>query len=93
MKETPPGLGKELDEIRDRLGDILESLIPSDVKARIERVPFRRSVRFMRGTGKNPMVTRTLRIFHPDYSALQPDDRKKFGPTEKRLAEMGLRKA
>jgi hypothetical protein len=87
-----PQLGKDIDAIRDRLGEILESLIPSDAKARIERVPFRRAVRFLGGSG-NPMVTRTLRIFHPDYAAVQPDDRKKFGPTEKRLAEMGFRKA
>ena len=39
------------------------------------------------------MVTRTLRIFHPDYAAVQPDDRQKFGPTEKRLSEMGFKKA
>jgi hypothetical protein len=82
-----------LDEIRDRLGEILESLIPTDTKARIERVPFRRAVRFPKGGGKNPMVTRTLRVFHPDYSALQPGDREKFYPTEKRLEEMGFTRA
>jgi hypothetical protein len=88
-----PELAKEVDEIRDRLGDVLESLIPTDAKARIERVPFRRAFRFMHGSAKNPMVTRTLRVFHPDYSALRPDDRKKLAPTEKRLTEMGFRKA
>lgn len=87
-----PEDGKRLDEIRDWLGAILESLIPSDAKARIERVPFRRAVRFPRGAGKYPVVTRTLRIFHPDYSALRPGDRAKFGPTEKRLAEMGFKR-
>ena len=87
-----PELGKDIDAIRDRLGEILESLIPSDAKARIARVPFRRAVRFLRGGGK-PVVTRTLRIFHPDYAAIQPDDRAKFAPTEKRLAEMGFKKA
>jgi len=87
-----PELGKDIDAIRDRLGEILESLIPSDTKARIERVPFRRAVRFLRGAG-NPVVTRTLRIFHPDYAAVQPDDRQKFGPTEKRLTEMGFKNA
>lgn len=87
-----PELGKDIDAIRDRLGEILESLIPSDAKARIERVPFRRAVRYLRGGGK-PVITRTLRIFHPDYAALQPDDRKKLGPTEKRLTEMGFKKA
>ena len=79
-----------LDGIRDRLGDILESLIPKDTKARIERVPFRRAVRFPKGGGKNPLVTRTVRVFHPDYSALQPGDREKLYPTEKRLEEMGF---
>jgi len=88
-----PELAKDVDEIRDRLGDILESLIPADAKARIERVPFRRAFRFMRGQGKNPMITRTLRVFHPDYSAIQPDDRQKFAPTEHRLTELGFRKA
>lgn len=82
-----------LDGIRDRLGEILESLIPKDTKARIERVPFRRAVRFPKGGGKNPMVTRTVRVFHPDYSALQPGDREKLYPTEKRLEEMGFTRA
>ncbi|MGH9320762.1 MAG: hypothetical protein ACRD3V_12865 [Vicinamibacteria bacterium] len=88
-----PELGKELDEIRDRLGDVLESLIPSDVKARMERVPFRRAVRFPKGGGKNPMVTRTARVFPADYAGVQPGDREKFGPTEKRLEEMGFTRA
>jgi hypothetical protein len=87
-----PEVGKNLDEIRDRLGDILESLIPKDTKAHIERAPFRRAVRFPKG-GKNPMVTRTVRVFHPDYSALQPGDREKLHPTEKRLEEMGFSRA
>jgi hypothetical protein len=43
--------------------------------------------------GKNPMVTRTVRVFHPDYSALQPGDREKLHPTEKRLEEMGFSRA
>jgi hypothetical protein len=88
-----PAVGKDLDEIRDKLGDILESLIPTDTKARIERAPFRRAVRFPQGAGKNPKVTRTIRVFHPDYSALQPGDREKFHPTEMRLQEMGFQRA
>jgi hypothetical protein len=84
--------GKTLDAVRDRLGEILESLIPKDAKARIERVPFRRSIRFSKGTGQ-PMVTRTLRVFHPDYSALQPSDREKLRPTEDRLAQIGISRA
>jgi hypothetical protein len=84
--------GKTLDAVRDRLGEILESLIPKDAKARIERVPFRRSLRFSKGTGQ-PMVTRTLRVFHPDYSALQPSDREKLRPTEDRLAQIGISRA
>ena len=88
-----PEVGKDLDEIRDRLGEVLESLIPKDAKARIERAPFRRAVRFPKGAGKNPMVTRTVRVFHPDQSALQPGDREKLHPTEKRLEEMGFRRA
>lgn len=88
-----PELRKKLDEIRDRLGEILESLIPKDAKARIERAPFRRAVRFPKGAGKNPMVTRTVRVFHPDYSAVKPGDREKLHPTEKRLEEMGFTRA
>jgi hypothetical protein len=84
--------GKTLDRIRDRLGEILESLIPKDTKARIERVPFRRSVRFSKGAGQ-PMVTRSIRVFHPDYSALQPSDREKLRPTEDRLAQIGIPRA
>jgi hypothetical protein len=87
-----PEVAKDLDEIRDKLGDILESLVPKDTKARIERAPFRRAVRFPKG-GKNPMVTRTVRIFHPDYQAMKPGDREKFHPTEKRLEEMGFTRA
>jgi len=87
-----PAVGKDVDEIRDKLGDVLESLIPKDAKARIERAPFRRAVRFPKG-GKNPMVTRTVRVFHPDYSALQPGDREKLHATEKRLEEMGFTRA
>jgi hypothetical protein len=88
-----PELAREVDAIRDRLRDILESLIPSDTKAHIERVPFRRAFRFMHGSGKHPMVTQTLRVFHPDYAAVRPDDRKKFAPTENRLTELGFKKA
>jgi hypothetical protein len=87
-----PELGRDLDAIRDRLGDILESLVPTDARARIERVPFRRAVRFLHG-GRTPLVTQTVRIFHPDYSDVQPGDREKFRPTEKRLLEMGFRRA
>lgn len=84
-----PAVGKDLDEIRDRLGDVLESLIPKDTKARIEHAPFRRAVRFPKG-GKNPMVTRTVRVLHPDNEAMKPGDREKFHPTEERLEEMGF---
>jgi hypothetical protein len=87
-----PELGKTVDAIRDRLGEILESLIPSEIKARIERVPFRRSVRFPRAAG-SPVVTRSVRVYHPDYSALEPGDREKLHPTEKRLEEMGFSRA
>ena len=87
-----PELGKVLDEIRDRLGEIIESLIPKDAKARIERAAFRRGVRFAKGGGK-PLVTRTVRVFHPDYAALEPGDREKLQPTEKRLEAMGFMKA
>lgn len=87
-----PEEGRRLDEIRDRLGDVLESLIPKDTKARIERTPFRRAVRFPKGAG-NPMVTRTVRVFHPDYSALQPGDREKLHATEQLLEEMGFTRA
>ena len=92
-EKLTPEVGKKLDEIRDRLGEILESLIPNDTKAKVERVPFRRSVRFPKGAGKNPMVTRTLRVFHPDYAALQPGDREKLHSTEKCLEEMGVTRA
>jgi hypothetical protein len=85
-------VGKTLDGIRDRLGEILESLIPKDAKARIERVPFRRSVRFSKGAGQ-PTVTRSLRVFHPDYAALQPSDREKLRTTEDRLAQIGFTRA
>jgi hypothetical protein len=88
-----PEVGKKLDEIRDKLGDILEWLIPEDAKARIERAPFRRAVRFPKGAGKNPMVTRTVRVFHHDYQAMKPGDREKFHPTERRLEEMGFTRA
>ena len=87
-----PAVGKDLDEIRDRLWEVLESLIPKDAKARIEHAPFRRAVRFPKG-GKNPMVTRTVRVFHPDYEAMKPGDREKFHPTEKRLEEIGFTRA
>jgi hypothetical protein len=79
--------------IRDRLGEILESLIPKDVEARIQRVPFRASVRFPRGTTKNPMVTRSAAVYPPNYASVEPGDREKFGPTEKCLREMGFKKA
>jgi hypothetical protein len=88
-----PEEAKRLDEIRDRLGEVLESLIPKDAKARIEHAPFRRAVRFPKGAGKSPMVTRTVRVFHPDYEAMKPGDRDKFHPTEKRLEEMGFTRA
>jgi hypothetical protein len=91
-KTITPELSKVLDEVRDRLGDVIESLIPKDAKARIERTAFRRGVRFPKGGG-NPMVTRTVRVFHPDYSALEPGDREKLHPTEKRLEEMGFARA
>lgn len=64
-----------------------------DTKARIERAPFRRAVRFPKGAGKNPMVTRTVRVFHPDNEAMKPGDREKFHPTEMRLEEMGFTRA
>jgi hypothetical protein len=82
-----PETAKAFDEIRDKLGEILESLIPVDTKARIERAPFRRAVRFPKGAGKNPsagknpIVTRTVRVFHPDYTAMEPGDREKLRPT------------
>jgi hypothetical protein len=88
-----PDVAQRLDEIRDKLGEILESLIPADARARIERAPFRRAVRFPKGAGKNPMVTRSVRVFHPDYEAMKPGDREKFRPTEKRLEEMGFTRA
>jgi hypothetical protein len=91
--QITPELAKTVDELRDRLGDIIESLVPSDTKAHVERVPFRRAVRFPKGQGKNPMVTRSVRVFHPDYSALRPGDREKLHPTEKRLEEMGFARA
>ncbi|HEX9723291.1 MAG TPA: hypothetical protein VGC53_03320 [Vicinamibacteria bacterium] len=54
-------------------------LVPKESeKARFELVPFRRAVHFPHGAGKNPMVTRTVRIFHKDYGAVQPGDRQKF---------------
>jgi hypothetical protein len=87
-----PAVGKDLDEIRDRLGEVLESLIPNDAKARIERAPFRRAVRFPKG-GRNPMVTRTVRVFHPGNEAMKPGDREKLQPTEHRLEDMGFTRA
>ncbi len=87
-----PEEAKRLDEIRDRLGEVLESLIPKDAKARIEHAPFRRAVRFPKG-GKNPMVTRTVRVLHPDNEAMKPGDREKFHPTEERLEQMGFTRA
>jgi hypothetical protein len=88
-----PETGKALDEIRDRLGEILESLIPKDTKAHVERVPFRRSVRFPKGAAGNPLVTRTARVFLPDYAAMQPGDREKLRPTEDRLQDLGFSRA
>lgn len=86
--------GKRLDKIRDKLGEILELLSPKESeKARFELVPFRRSLRFPGGAGKNPLVTRTVRIFHKDYAALEPGDREKLVPAERRLQEMGFKKA
>lgn len=89
---VPGKLGKAVDEIREQLTKIMESLIPKDAKAHIERAPFRRAVRFLRGSG-NPVVTRTVYVYHPDYSALEPGDREKLYPTEKRLEEMGFTRA
>jgi hypothetical protein len=86
--------GKRLDEIRDKLGEIIDLLVPKDSEdARFELVPFRRSVRFSSGAGKNPKVTRTVRIFHLDYAAVEPSDRQKLEPAERRLQEMGVQKA
>jgi hypothetical protein len=82
-----------VDELRDRLGEILESLIPKDVEATIQIVPFRPSVRYPKGLGKNPVVTRTARVFPPNYANVNPGDRENFGPTEERLTEMGFTKA
>ncbi|MGH9320704.1 MAG: hypothetical protein ACRD3V_12570, partial [Vicinamibacteria bacterium] len=88
-----PEVGKTLDDIRDRLGEVMKSLIPKDAKARIEHAPFRRAVRFPKGAGKNPMVTRTVRVVHPDNEPMKPGDREKFHPTESRLEEMGFTRA
>lgn len=86
--------GKRLDEIRDKLGEILDMLVPKESeKARFELVPFRRAVRFPSGTGKKPLVTRTVRIFHKDYAAVEPGDREKLEPVNRRLQEMGFVKA
>lgn len=85
-----PEAGKALDEIRDKLGEILESLIPKDTRAHVERVPFRRAVRFPKAAVGNPLVTRSARIFHPDYAAMQPGDRERLRPTEERLTDLGF---
>jgi hypothetical protein len=82
-----------VDELRDRLGEILESLIPKDVEATIQVAPFRPSVRYPKGLGKNPVVTRTARVFPPSYANVSPGDRENFRPTEERLTEMGFTKA
>ena len=87
-----PELGKVIDEIRDQLAQIVNSLIPKDAKARIQRAPFRRALRFPHGSGK-PVVTRTVYVYHPDNSALQPGDREKLHPTEERLEKMGFARA
>ena len=88
-----PEVGKKLDEIRDQLGEILKLLIPKDSdKVNVELAPFRRSVRFPQGSGR-PTVTRTARVFHKDYGAVEAGDRQKFGPTEERLTEMGFTRA
>lgn len=92
-EKVTPELARTADGIRDKLGQILESLIPKDTRARIERVPSRRAVRFLRGVGQKPVITRSVRVFHPDYSAVQPGDRETFHPTERRLEEMGFRRA
>ena len=84
---------KALDEIRGKLGEILESLIPKDTKAHVERVPFRRAVRFTKGASGNPLVTRTARVFPSDYASVQPGDREKLHPTEERLTDMGFTRA
>lgn len=89
---VPGKLGQAIDELREELTKIMESLIPKDAKAHIERAPFRRAVRFLRGSGK-PVVTRTIYVYHPDYSALEPGDREKLHPTETRLEEMGFTRA
>jgi hypothetical protein len=39
------------------------------------------------------MVTRSVRVFHPDYAALQPSDREKLRPIEDRLAQIGFTRA
>jgi hypothetical protein len=88
-----PAAGKALDDIRDKLGEILESLIPKDAKAHIERAPFRRAIRFPKGAAGNPVVTRSVRIFHPDYAAMQPGDRERLRPTEERLMDLGFTRA
>jgi len=43
--------------------------------------------------GKNPVVTSTVRVFHPDHEVMKPGDREKFHPTEKLLEEMGFTRA
>ena len=90
--ESTPELRAKAEEIRQKLGELVEVLVlKKPEKARIEVVPFRAALRFLGGRGR-PKLTRTVRIFHNDYRNLAPEDRARFGPLEERLRSLGFKR-
>jgi len=91
--ESTPELRAKAEEIREKLTELVEVLVPKDSQnARFEVVPHRPAIRFLGGRGR-PKMTRTVRIFHSDFRNVEPEDRAKFGPFEKRLRSLGFKRA
>ena len=91
--ETTPEILAKQDEIRDKLAELIDVLIPKEsADARFDFVPFRLQARFLRGAGF-PTIKRTVRVFRRDYQHVTPEDRGKFRPFEKELDAIGFKKA
>jgi hypothetical protein len=91
--ESTPELRAKAEEIREKLTELVDVLIPKDSEnARFDIVPYQPAFRFLGGRGL-PKLTRTVRIFHSDFRNVDPEDRAKFGPFEERLRSLGFKRA